>query len=77
MEDTKKSSSSGSYAATEDKDIAEVAFVVREDYQNMGIASYLMRQLENIAKRNNYKEFEATVLNENMAMVRAFKKNYP
>jgi GNAT superfamily N-acetyltransferase len=67
----------GSYAATEEKDIAEVAFVVREDYQNMGIASYLMQQLENIAKKNNYRGFEATVLNENQAMARAFKKNYP
>jgi acyl-CoA hydrolase/GNAT superfamily N-acetyltransferase len=67
----------GSYAATEEKDIAEIAFVVKEDYQNMGIASYLMRQLENIAKRNYYKGFEATVLKENDAMLRAFKKNYP
>jgi RimJ/RimL family protein N-acetyltransferase len=67
----------GSYAATEKKDIAEIAFVVREDYQNMGIASYLMRQLEDIAKKNNYKGFEATVLKENQAMIRAFKKNYP
>jgi acyl-CoA hydrolase/GNAT superfamily N-acetyltransferase len=67
----------GSYAQTKDKDIAEVAFVVREDYQNMGIASYLMQQLEMIAKKNHYVGFEATILKENVAMLHAFKKNYP
>ena len=67
----------GSYAETKAKEIAEVAFVVREDYQNMGIASYLMEQLERIARKNNYKAFEATVLKENHAMLRAFKKRYP
>jgi GNAT superfamily N-acetyltransferase len=67
----------GSYAETIDKEIAEVAFVVHEDYQNMGIASYLMEQLETIARKNHYKAFEATVLKENHAMLRAFKKRYP
>ena len=67
----------GSYAETSEKDIAEVAFVVREDFQSMGIASYLMQQLEKIAKENQYKGFEATVLKENRSMFRAFKKNYP
>ena len=67
----------GSYAETSDEAIAEVAFVVREDCQNMGIASYLMRQLEDIAKKNNYMGFKATVLRENKAMLRAFMKNYP
>jgi RimJ/RimL family protein N-acetyltransferase len=67
----------GSYAETKDEDVAEVAFVVREDYQNKGIASYLMRQLEKIARENNYKAFEASILIENEAMLQAFKKNYP
>lgn len=67
----------GSYAETRDKVTAEVAFVVREDYQNMGITSYLMQQLEEIAIKNRYKAFEATLLSENTAMLRAFKKRYP
>ncbi len=46
----------GSYAADDDKQ-AEVAFVVREDFQGMGIASYLIEMLEKIAKENHYTQF--------------------
>jgi len=66
----------GSYAQDDDK-LAEVAFVVREDFQGKGIASYLMEILEKIAKENNYSSFCATVLRENAAMIRVFKKRYP
>lgn len=66
----------GSYAR-EDSDTAEVAFVVREDFHNMGIASYLLEVLEKIAKENHYKRFRATVLRENQAMLQVFKKRYP
>jgi GNAT superfamily N-acetyltransferase len=51
--------------------------VVREDYQSMGIASYLLAVLEQIAKENNYKWFLASVLRENSAMIQVFKKRYP
>ena len=66
----------GSYAM-DTEDIAEVAFVVREDFQGMGIASYLLRKLEGIAKENNYTHFSATVLRENSGMIHVFKKRYP
>ena len=66
----------GSYAADDDSR-AEVAFVVREDFQGMGIASYLIKILEKIAKENNYTSFSASVLRENAAMIRVFKKRYP
>ena len=66
----------GSYASA-DKDTAEVAFVVREDMQNMGIATYLLEVLESIAKENSYVGFEATVLRENKPMIHVFKKKYP
>lgn len=66
----------GSYAM-EDETRAEAAFVVREDFQGMGIASYLLEALEKIARENNYKGFSATVLRENSAMIRVFKKQYP
>ena len=56
---------------------AEVAFVVREGYQNMGIASYLLTVLEKIAKENDYRSFSATVLRENAAMLHVFKTKYP
>jgi len=66
----------GSYAQ-EDDSRAEVAFVVREDFQGMGIASYLLDMLVKIAKENRYTSFCATVLRENSAMIRVFKKRFP
>ena len=66
----------GTYAYEKDGQ-AEVAFVVREDYQGMGVASYLLAVLEKIAKENQYHRFSATVLRENAAMIQVFKKRYP
>jgi len=66
----------GSYAQESD-DRAEVAFVVREDFQNKGIASYLIEILEKIARENHYTSFCATVLRENTAMIRVFKNRFP
>jgi len=65
-----------SYAAEEDHR-AEVAFVVREDFHGLGICSFMLKTLEEIAKENNYTEFSASVLRENAAMIRVFKKRYP
>lgn len=56
---------------------AEVAFVVREDFQNMGIASYLLQELERVAIENGYKWFGASVLENNSAMIHVFSKRYP
>jgi GNAT superfamily N-acetyltransferase len=66
----------GSYGMV-DETTAEVAFIVREDQQGMGIASYLLEVLEKIARENHYKAFSAYVLRENAAMIRVFKKRYP
>jgi RimJ/RimL family protein N-acetyltransferase len=65
-----------SYADDKD-DRAEVAFVVREDYQGMGIASYMLRLLEKIAKENKFIGFTASALRENKAMIHVFEKRYP
>jgi GNAT superfamily N-acetyltransferase len=56
---------------------AEVAFVTREDFQGMGIASRLLPQLESIAIENGFKGFSAVVLQENRPMLEIFKKRYP
>ncbi len=66
----------GSYAQV-DTDTAEVAFVVKETYQGLGIGSYLLKILDKIAKENKYKRFTATVLSENQTMIHVFKKHYP
>ena len=66
----------GSYADDGEKR-AEVAFVVREDFQGMRVASFLLGMLEDIAKENNFIGFTASVLRENGAMIHVFKKKYP
>jgi RimJ/RimL family protein N-acetyltransferase len=66
----------GSYGMAED-DIAEVAFVVKEEYQNMGLGTYLLTILDKIARENKYTAFTAAVLNDNKAMIRVFEKCYP
>ena len=66
----------GSYA-DDGGNRAEVAFVVREDYQGKGISSQMLVQLETIARENGFKGFTATVLKENKPMIRVFEKRYP
>ncbi len=66
----------GSYA-DEGNGLAETAFVVREDYQGMGMASHLLPQLEIIARENGFSGFTAAILEENQAMLQVFKKHYP
>lgn len=57
--------------------LAEVAFVTREDFQGAGIASYLLAKLESIAKENGFTRFVATTLSENRSMLHVFTKRYP
>ncbi len=66
----------GTYADIGDGQ-AEVAFVVNEDYQGLGIASYLLQQLEKIARSNGFSGFVATTLNQNTSMLHIFQKHYP
>lgn len=65
-----------SYAQAEEGR-AEVAFVVRDDFQGKGVASHLLGVLEKIARENDYKGFTASVLWENKAMLHVFRKRYP
>lgn len=66
----------GSYAESEENR-AEVAFVVREDYQGLGIGSHMLGALERIALENGYRGFTATVLKSNRSMLQVFQKRYP
>ncbi|MGM0642969.1 MAG: GNAT family N-acetyltransferase [Thermodesulfobacteriota bacterium] len=66
----------GSYADA-GNDTAEVAFLVKEELHGMGVGSYLLEILEDIAKENKYKRFTASVLVENNKMKKVFKKRYP
>ena len=66
----------GTYAKMDEK-WAEVAFVVREDFHNQGIAGYIMRQLQQVASANGFEGFYATMLPENTAMLSLCRKIFP
>ena len=54
---------------------ADIAFTVEEDYQGRGIASELLRQLMDIARRNGVAQFEADVLRDNAPMLEVFRRS--
>ncbi|HEY9651014.1 MAG TPA: GNAT family N-acetyltransferase [Coleofasciculaceae cyanobacterium] len=64
----------GQYAIDESTHMAEVAFVVRDDYQNRGIGSELMAYLIYLAKKQGLLGFTAEVLVENKPMLHVFEK---
>jgi RimJ/RimL family protein N-acetyltransferase len=53
---------------------AEIAFVVVDAYQGQGIGTMLMRHLAILARDAGLRELIATVLPENTAMLKVFKK---
>jgi len=65
----------GRYYLNEKTNIAEVAFVVRDNWQNKGIGSFLLDYLATIARGNGISGFTAEVLNTNKAMQRVFQKS--
>ena len=52
---------------------AELAFIVEEDYQGLGIAQRLLRHLGMIARDRGITTFTAEVLFQNVAMLKVFK----
>jgi GNAT superfamily N-acetyltransferase len=65
----------GRYYLNEKTNMAEVAFVVRDDWQNKGIGTFLLRYLSSIARRNGIRGFTAEVLRANRAMQRVIQKS--
>lgn len=64
----------GQYSINEKTLMAEVAFIVRDDYQNQGIGEILINYLTFIAKRSGLYGFTAEVLVNNKPMLRLFEK---
>ena len=55
--------------------MAEVAFMVEEDYHGFGIAGKVLRHLAGIAADRGIAEFHAEVLPENKGMLAVFDRS--
>jgi acyl-CoA hydrolase/GNAT superfamily N-acetyltransferase len=64
----------GQYWIDESTHIAEVAFAVRDDYQDKGIGGVLLSYLTYLAKRQGLLGFIADVLAENRSMLNLFER---
>ncbi|MFP4225505.1 MAG: GNAT family N-acetyltransferase [Desulfobacterales bacterium] len=62
------------YVKHPDRPYADVAFIVDEEYQNLGIATYLYKLLMRLAKERGLQGFTADVLPANKEMMRVFEK---
>ncbi len=64
----------GHYMVAPRTGMAEVAFMVADEYHNRKIATFLLKYLIQIARENGVKGFFADVLLQNKAMVKVFLK---
>ena len=62
------------YARDEESAYGDVAFMVEEKYQGLGIATYLYEMLIRLAKERGFKGFTAEVLQTNTVMMKVFEK---
>ncbi|HPA72013.1 MAG TPA: GNAT family N-acetyltransferase [Spirochaetota bacterium] len=67
----------GQYIKEEEAHAAEVAFAVRDDFQNKGIGYELLSYLTILAKNDGLHGFTADVLAENRPMLHVFEKSFP
>ncbi len=64
----------GSYVRVPNTQTAEVALVVRDDWQNKGLGSKLLEHLIDVARQKGFDGFTAWVLATNTGMMHIFKK---
>ena len=62
------------YVMDEKKLYGDLAFVVDEDYQGIGIGSYLYEMMIRLAKDRGLRGFTAEVLQSNQSMMKVFEK---
>jgi GNAT superfamily N-acetyltransferase len=67
----------GRYNRDPATNFAEVPFVVRDDYQNRGLGTYLLKYLGQIAQERGIYGFKAEVLATNKKMLRVLHKLGP
>lgn len=64
----------GRFVKHKDRNMADVAFIVDEEHQGRGIATYLIQLLMHHAKERGLEGFTADVLASNKAMMKVFEK---
>jgi acyl-CoA hydrolase/GNAT superfamily N-acetyltransferase len=64
----------GQYSISEETHMADIAFAVRDEYQNRGIGTELLSYLTYLAKRQGLLGFTAETLMENAPMIHLFEK---
>ncbi len=68
----------GRYFLDRTSNMAEIAFIVRDSYQMLGIGSFLLRYLIDIAKSRGIRGFRGEVLKENKIMMHVLHQcGYP
>jgi len=65
----------GSYSRIPNTNFAEVALVVRDDWQNRGLGTILFNYLCEIAKKRGLNGFIAWVMIDNKRMMHIFRKS--
>ena len=65
----------GRYMTTPAKRAAEMAFVIRDDWQRKGLGTHLFRRLVEIAEEAGIRVFNADVLPENSGMLKIFHRS--
>lgn len=65
----------GSYNAMGNGHSAELALLIEDKYQGLGIGTLLLERLAGIAAANGFVEFEAEVLPDNQPMINVFKNS--
>jgi acyl-CoA hydrolase/GNAT superfamily N-acetyltransferase len=65
----------GRYMTTPAKRSAEMAFVVRDDWQRKGLGSLLFRRLIEVGRKAGLRQFNADVLPENSGMLKIFHRS--
>jgi GNAT superfamily N-acetyltransferase len=71
---TQKIIAEGRYVRHRDRPFADVAFVVDENFQGLGIASFLFEMLIRVAREQGIEGFTADVIADNKQMLKVFEK---
>jgi RimJ/RimL family protein N-acetyltransferase len=64
----------GRYVCMGDGSFADTAFIVDEELQGKGIATFLLKLLIQTAQKRGIRGFKADILTDNKSMIKVFEK---